>query len=312
MSSETPAAMLKRVRKALSLSQGKFAAQFNVSQSQVSRWEAGEDMTPNVLEWLKKKANSLGEPPGDTTVGTASLLYSYPTSTFRRLWDESSKRMEHLHAQADIRPSTSNPDYADAILTLTFQGLRVPRGDSLYLDCLGVLPKLSPVIIKDEKFLQVKESEASRLTLKDVKARRAKVKEIKEVRELIGPHAIGYELSQVDEADEVSVVIEAERGVRVKGIDAIGAPVYADCVVASLSVSITFFGLKPGTPPPPKAEVYLLRRTLVESRPLDLAGDLEHRVSDIHDGTFSFERLIYPKAGYGYCIAWDTLKAVDK
>lgn len=312
VSSDSPAVMLKRVRKSLGLSQGKFAAQFNVSQSQVSRWEAGEEMTPTVLQWLKTKAKNLGEVPEGSTPGTDSLLYSYPSQTFRRLWDESPKRLGHLHAQAEIRPSSSNPAYADATLTLTFQGLRVPRGDTLYLDCLGILPKLSPVVVDGERFLQFKESEASRLSLKHVSARRAKVEEIKEVGSLIGPHAVGYELSQVDEADEVSVVIEAERGVRMKGIDAIGAPVYADCVVGALSVSVTFTDLKPGTPPPPKAEVYLLRRTLVESRPLDLAGDLDHRVSDVHGGTFSFERLLYPKAGYGYCIAWDTLTAVGK
>jgi hypothetical protein len=128
---------------------------------------------------------------------------------------------------------------------------------------------------------------------------------------LIGPHALGYRISPVDESDEVSVTIEAERGVRLSGIDAIGVPIYADCPVNSVSLDIKFIGLKPRTPPPPKAEVYLLRRTLVDSRPLDLAGDLDHRIISEEESSFAFERLRFPKAGYGFCIAWDTLVLVN-
>ena len=313
MPNESSATLLKTVRRKLQISQKRLAEQFNASQSQVSRWEAGEDLPPNVLEWVKTNADNLNEVPGEGSPGTTSLLYSYPVATFRRLWDESPKRMKHLHVQAVVKPSTTNPGFADAKMILTIQGLQVPRKDSLYLDCLGVLPKLSHIIHDTNEYLGFKESETSALKIVRWDAKRAKVKEFTEVHDLIGPHALGYEISKVDEADEIVIEIDADRGVRLKGIDAIGAPVYADCVVASLSVGVTFAGLRPDTLP--KAEVYLLRRTLVESRPLDLAGDLDHHVVEGQEDKhleYAFEKLLYPKAGYGYCIAWDTLKLVDK
>jgi transcriptional regulator with XRE-family HTH domain len=156
---------LKRIREALRISQKQFAEQFRTSQAQVSRWEGdAKELTPEVRNWVEVAEAKVTGSASETQPGTGSLLYSYPAPTFRRLWEEAPKRMEHLHARAVLRPSKTE-GFADATLEITFQGLRIPRGDSLYLDCLGVLPRLTRVRYKDEDLLQFRLIDASNLSI---------------------------------------------------------------------------------------------------------------------------------------------------
>ena len=182
------------------------------------------------------------------------------------------------------------------MLTITYEGMTVPRENPYYSDCLGYLPKLKRVVVGRHGIYQFKEREASKLSLDEAKSggQRATVEVNHSVGEKLGPYALGYKLSGVDEDDTVRVTIRAERGVRTDDIDAIGVPVHSDCPVESFSLHVQFINLVPGTPP--KAEVFLLSAPFVDSRPLDLAGNLDHKVINESTNSSSFSSLFVPKA----------------
>lgn len=295
---------LKQARKFRRMTQGVLAEQFGTSQTQLSRMEGGEPLTEALKEWVLSVEEESRESGGLRLDGTRSNLYSYSAALARRLSEESSMRLRHLEANAEIRASKVS-GFADAKLQIYFRGLRVPRGEAFYLDCLGAFPPLSPAKGMGGHVLQFDQREGSKLTLEWDKPKRATIREVTKVQTVIGPHALGYEISNADEDDNISVTIHAERGVRTDEIDAIGVPVYADCPVEAVSLRVAFIDLVPKTPP--KAEVYLLRRTIVESRPVDLAGFLDHQIINESHNHYAFDKLLYPRMGFGYCIAWSTL-----
>lgn len=301
---------IKRLREVLKsehgkkLSQGQLAEQFELSQSQWSRIESGKQQPPeNVQDWIAKEERALGIEARALVErgGQRSPHFSYTPATFRRLRDESVKHAKSLRLDAEITLNTQDERYADTVLTLTFEELTVPASDPLYLDCLGILPTVEPAKSSPNRLQFEKTSEMS---LGKWNAERADVEEDPRAKKHIGPHALLYKINQCDRYDKLIIPIIANKSVRIDEIDAAGVPVYSDCPIESISISIKFNNLLPSKPP--LAQAYLLRRTLTESRPLSLAEELEQRVHR-NRHTYSFENLLYPKAGYGYCIAWPSL-----
>ena len=303
---------IKRLREVLKgedgkkLSQGILAEQFELSQSQWSRIESGKQQPPEKVQaWIAKQERALGVESRALIErgGQRSPHFSYTPTTFRRLRDESTKHAKSLRLDAEITLNTEDDRYADTLLTLTFEELTVPESDPLYLDCLGILPTVKPS--KSSNMLQFEKT--SELILGEPKADRAKVVEDPRAKVNIGPHALLYRILSCDKYDKLSVPIIAKKSIRINDIDAAGIPVYSDCPVEFPSISVKFNGLLPSRPP--LAQAYLLRRTLTESRPLSLAEELEQRIHR-NKHTYSFDNLLYPKAGYGYCIAWPSLVRV--
>lgn len=294
---------LKRVRMSRGWSQTRLGEEFDKSQKIVSFWESGTIEIPDkVKQWVKVELENPTElERGIEESGVLSAEYSDSRASFQRRWVERPKRLEHLSGEAIIRPNKEAPAFADADFRITFEGLFVPRNDELYMDCIGVHAPLK----KTSDGHCFKELEGSSLKWVEPVHQRGEVGEVPDVQRMLGPHAIGYRLSNVDEEDRVIIRIKAIRGVRAEGIDSIGVPVYEHCPVRFVSIKVKFVGLTPKTRP--RAEVYLLSRTSYKSWPLDLAGGVE--VDVFEDQTeYFFERLQYPKAGFGYCIAWDSLE----
>lgn len=286
------------------LSQGELAEKFELSQSQWSRIESGKQQPPEkVRDWIAKEERALGIEARALVDrgGQRSPHFSYTAATFRRLRDESVKHAKSLRLDAEITLNTQDPRYADTLLTLTFEELTVPTGDPLYLDCLGILPTVGPAKSSPNKLEFEKTSEMS---LGKWQAERARVEEDPRAKKHIGPHAILYKILSCDKYDNLIIPIIAKKSVRIDDIDAAGLPVYSDCPVESISISVKFNKLLPSKPP--LAQAYLLRRTLTESRPVYLAEELEQRIHK-NNHTYSIDNLLYPKAGYGYCIAWPSL-----
>jgi transcriptional regulator with XRE-family HTH domain len=313
MMGQTWSDRIKRLRQELRgkdgkrLSQGELADQFDLSQSQWSRIEGGLQQPPKeVEEWIEQQEKVLGikDKALIERGGHRSPQFSYSPATFRKLWDDSSKHAKSLSLHTEITVNPHDENYADTVLTLTFEELTVPESDPLYLDCVGLLPtikpaKSSPNILQFEKTSDVSLG-------KPPYAKRAIVEEDERSKLHIGPHALLYKIRFCDPYDTLTIPIIAKKAVRIDEIDAAGVPIYSDCPVECLSISLKFNGLLPTDPP--VAQAYLLRRTLTESRPLSLAGGLQYRIHSRTAFMYSFENLLYPKTGYGYCIAWPSLK----
>ena len=192
-------------------------------------------------------------------------------------------------------------------MRILFEGVELPPDDPLYYDCLAVAPELKDDE-EDENKVFYNKNEGTEYTwigctLKGPLPMLGSVEEFDVKR--VGAFAIGYELKNVLREDPVEVVFNAHRGARTDRIDAVGVPVYADCPVEFLSVSVTFEHLIPDRKP--TAQFYLLRRTRVETQPLHLVGGLDIIESDDGTHTFSFQNLRYPRPGFGFCIAWGSL-----
>jgi transcriptional regulator with XRE-family HTH domain len=337
---------LARIRGAKSLEQSDLAKQFETSQTEVSRWERGKKEIPqNVRVYIAKEEKKLGISPEDPlpSAGVTSRDYSFTQTTFNRLWEDSPKRIDQLEVEADVWPS-DDPRFADAVLRLRFHGVELPLGDPLYMDCLGVSaplwraaagtsvtlealggdnPSRKEISTDTDDLFCFQRKEGSELFWGFSRAKDARHSADREpvlskpkyggtlsarpdVQLELGPHTCGYELRDVSKSEEITTTIYCVRGVRADRLDGIGAPVYADAPVRSLSLSVTFHdGLLPD-PEPTDANVYLLRRTLVESRPASLAGGLKVSVTK-SKRKFAFQNLQRPRVGFGYCLAWGSL-----
>lgn len=302
---------LERVRESLKLGQKALAEKLgpNVGQSDVSRWESGEKAVPEFVSRFITKMESeldLVDTSVESDIHTSDFCYG--ATTFRRVWAESKKRIQSIWAEAIIRPS-KKAGFADAEMKIRFTGVTLPRNDPLYLDCIGVVPELKP----EKSRFYFDESEGSSLEWigriraeGDTRPMLGDVEEVRSAKKTVGPFALAYQLRNVLPDDSIEVAFKAWRGVRTNQIDAIGVPVYGDCPVESLGLSVTFEGLEPQ--PTPTAQFYLLRRTLSESRPLDLVDGLTVDKDRTGKQTFSFKNLRYPRPGFGFCIAWGSLQ----
>ncbi len=133
------------------------------------------------------------------------------------------------------------------------------------------------------------------------------VEEHRRVKETLGPHALGFHLLNVVEDDVIEVTITARRGVYTDRIDGVGLPIYSDCPVENLGISVDFVGLVPR--PAPRIKVSPLRRTLVTHHPPHLTGGLEVKRVDESGHRYAVENLLYPRPGFSYCIAFGSLEA---
>lgn len=306
---------LLRVRKRLRLNQQDFVDELarsgiHASQSDISRWEGGKKLLPQELrDCVEKWEVELRISPQDAELEEEVHVpeFCFGATTFRQLWKESKKRIKRISADATISPCRPKVDgFADIEMTIRFEGISLPPNDPLFLDCLGVMPELK----KKGNEYSFDKRNGSELTWVACSGPRADrtigtVEEVEKVQASLGPYALGYRLVNVVEEVPVEVIIRGARGVRTDDIDAIGVPVYGYCPVESLSLSVTFEKLKPW--PTPRASCYELTRTLGDSRPLELAGGLKVTSIDAAAHRYSFENLLYPKVGHGFCIAWDRL-----
>ena len=317
---------LREARKKQGVSQQVLAVRFDVSQKQISLMENGDsELSQKAIEYIEEHG---ADDDGAEDAGETSPRYSYTRPTFNRLWAESEKRVEHMLLRGTIEPSRWE-GFVDTTLEIDFQGLRVPRGeDALYMDCVGVVPQTRPPsddsmiwtfdasegtdlkfvneTIADDASASAKQKDQRRPhKIAFSRAQRAHVEAVPEVRNQVGPHAAAYTISRADEDDVVQVVLRADRGCRTDRVEAVGLPVYPDCVVKRLSISLTFIDIEPTTHP--SAQVWLVRRTVGDGRPLDLASGLDITVKE-NSTKYSFDNLLYPKAGFGYAIAWGGLR----
>lgn len=304
---------LKAARDQVGLSQEQLAQRLGISQKQVSLMERGlAEPSPEARRFslepeifLQADPRAAVRPARRPSEGVLSHTYSLQPATFRRLWQESPKRAEHMALEAVVKKSSSKGTdkyfFADVDLKIIFEGLRVPKNELLYLDCVGLVPDLT----KEGNRWFFSEATGSVVTLEDSNAKRADIKEDDQVRLKIGPYATAYKIANADPNDSIVVTLRGERACKSNQVDSAGIPVYPDCVIRKLSVSVTFEDLKPT--PDPSAQVWLLRRTLGDGRPLDLSSDIDLRVAETRN-KFQFKHLLYPKPGYGYCIAWGGLE----
>jgi transcriptional regulator with XRE-family HTH domain len=302
---------LVSLRKSLNFSQGELGDVLGVKQKQVSLWEGESTGIPSYVNvW----ANAV---LAEKLVAVLSKKYSHTPLAFKNLRERSPKFIERLSLHAVIKESETE-GFADATMHVTIEGGVLPRNDVLYLDCYGISPKvhqeggqnISSIIEGSELLALAPEEFPGFKFLNDnllaYKSDRAIVEMDQQVLKNVGRHAIGYEIKQLDTSDKVEVVFRMARAIRTGSgvLDAAGLPIYSDVLVERLSIAVSFVGLSPKHM---KSELWLVRRSRLDPKPVDLSSDLVLDINNVGEGKHQMATLLFPVSNYVFCLAWGGL-----